>query len=63
MLISRNKQEYLNQKKKTLAFEEHIFIVENVPKWGGPAKYVGTMHLVRNTEHILVKEDTPSVKT
>lgn len=29
VLISRNKQAYLNQKEKKFAFEEHIFTVEN----------------------------------
>lgn len=35
VLISRNKQAYLNQKKKRFAFEEHIFIAENGLKGSG----------------------------
>lgn len=44
MLISRNKQAYLNQKKKRFAFEEYIFIVENGLKGGGGLQYMQEQH-------------------
>lgn len=49
MLISRNKQEYLNQKGKKLAFEEHVFIVENDLKGLGRGftVHIGTVYLVQ----------------
>lgn len=49
VLISRNKQEYLNQKGKKPAFEEHVFIVENDLKGLGRGftVHIGPVYLVQ----------------
>lgn len=64
MLISRNKQAYLNQKEKRFAFEEYIFIVETVYKGGGGVCSIqGNNAFGLKILSILVNKDTSSVKT